>query len=84
LEGSEERWETYLVLLVDGAHECSSRRQNLVDENEDGLLRAQLDALADDIDELADREIGGYEVLLLVDGRNVGLLNLFADNLCTI
>jgi hypothetical protein len=73
-------YETYLVLLVDRAHERSSWRQHLVDEDEDGLLGRQLDALADHVDELAYGEIGGYEVLLLVDGRDVRLLNLLADD----
>ena len=71
-----------LVLLIYGGHEGSGRRQDLVDEDEDGLLRRELDSLADHVDELADGEICGDEVLLLVDGRDVGLLDLLADNLC--
>lgn len=59
------------MLLVDTAHERCSRRQDLVDEDEDGLLRRELDALADDIDKLSNSEVGGDEVLLLVDGRDV-------------
>lgn len=70
-----------LVLLVDGGHERCGRRQDLVDEDEDGLLGRQLDALADDVDELADSEVGGDQVLLLVDGRDVRLLHLLADDL---
>ena len=75
--------ETVLVLvfLVDGAHESSGWRQDLVDEDEDGLLRAQLDALPDDVDELAHGEVGRYQVLLLVDCGDVRLLDLFADDL---
>lgn len=46
-----------LVLLVDGAHQRGSWRQDLVDEDEDGLLGGEFDPLADDIDELADCEI---------------------------
>jgi hypothetical protein len=72
---------SYLVLLIDGAHERGGWRQHFINEDEDGLFGAQLDALADDIDELADSEIGRDEVLLLVDGRNVRLLDLLADNL---
>lgn len=68
------------MLLVDAAHEGGSGRQDLVDEDEDGLLGGELDALADDVDELADGEVGGDEVLLLVDGRDVGLLDLLADD----
>jgi len=69
------------MLLVDTAHERSSRRQDLIDEDEDGLLWRKLDALADDIDELADCEICGDQVLLLVDGCDVGLLDFLADHL---
>lgn len=70
-----------LVLLVYGGHKGRSRRQDLVDEDEDGLLWRELDSLADHVDELADGEICRDEVLLLVDGRDVGLLDLLADNL---
>ena len=69
------------MLLIDAAHERGSGRQNLVDEDEDGLLRAELDALADDVDELAHGEVGGDEVFLLVDGCDVALLHLLADYL---
>ncbi len=70
-----------LVLLVDAAHQGSGWRQNLIDEDEDGLLRGELDPLPDDVDELADGEICWYEVLLLVDGSDIALLDLFADDL---
>lgn len=69
------------MLLVDVAHERGRRRQDLVDEDEDGLLGREADALADDVDELADGEVGGNQVLLLVDGRDVRLLDLLADDL---
>lgn len=46
-----------LVLLVDAAHKSSSGRQNFIDENEDGLLGGELDALADDVDKLTDGQI---------------------------
>lgn len=49
-----------LVLLVDAAHECRGRWQHLIDEDEDGLLWAELDTLADDIDELSDCKIRGH------------------------
>jgi hypothetical protein len=70
-----------LVLLVDGGHERGGRREDLVDEDEDGLLGRKLDALADHVDELAHGEIGGDQVLLLIDGRDVRLLDLLADDL---
>lgn len=59
------------VLLVDGAHESCGRWEDLIDEDEDGLLWRELDPLADHVDELAYGEIGGNEVLLLVDGRDI-------------
>jgi len=70
-----------LVLLIYRAHESGSRWEDLVDEDEDGLFRRQLDPLADHVDKLADGKIGGYQVLLLVDGRNVRLLDLLTNNL---
>ena len=49
-----------LVLLVDGRHQRSGGWQHLVDEDEDGLLGRELDALADYVDELAYGEVGGH------------------------
>lgn len=69
------------VLFVYRAHKSGCGGQNLVDEDEDGLLRRQLNALADNVDELADGEVGRDQVLLLVDGCDVRLLDLLADNL---
>lgn len=69
------------MLFVDTAHQGSCWRQNLVDEDKDGLLGGQLDALSDDVDELADGEICRDEIFLLIDGRNIRLLDLFADDL---
>jgi hypothetical protein len=60
-----------LVLLVYRAHERGCGRQDLINEDEDGLLRRQLNALADNVDELADGEVGGDQVLLLIDGCDV-------------
>ena len=69
------------MLLIDAAHQRGRGRQHLVHEDEDGLLGRELDALADDVDELADGQVGGDEVLLLVDGGDVGFLDLFAYDL---
>lgn len=69
------------MLLVYRAHQSGGRWQHLVDEDEDGLLRGQLDPLADHVDELADRQVGGDEVFLLIDGSDVRLLDLLADDL---
>jgi hypothetical protein len=69
------------MLLVDAAHQRCSRRQDFINEDEDSLFGAELNALADDVDELSDGEVGGDEVLLLVDGGDVGFLDFFADYL---
>lgn len=60
-----------LVLFIDGAHERSGRWQHLINEDENGLLGRKLDALANNIDELANGEVGRHQVLLLIDGRDV-------------
>lgn len=69
------------MLLVDTAHKRSSGWQDLVDEDKDGFLGAELDSLADYIDELADCQICWDEILLLVDSSDVRFLNLLADDL---
>lgn len=43
-----------LMLLVNTTHQGGRRRQDVVDKDEDGLFRGELDAFTDDIDELAD------------------------------
>lgn len=43
-----------LVLFVDRGHERSCWWEDLIDKDEDRLVGGQLDALADDVDELAD------------------------------
>lgn len=70
-----------LVLVIDAAHEGSGGREDFIDEDEDCLLGAELDTLANNIDELADSEICGDEVLLLIDGSNIRFLYLLADDL---
>ena len=47
--------ENALVLLVNRTHRCRCWREDLVDEDEDRLLRRELDTLPDNIDELAHR-----------------------------
>jgi len=69
-----------LVLLINAAHQGRSWRQDLVHEDEDGLLRRQLDALANYVYELANREICRDEILLLVDSRNIRFFDLLADD----
>lgn len=69
------------MFLVDGAHQCRGWRQHLIHEDEDGFLGRELDALADDIDELADGEVGRDQVFLLIDGGDVGFLDFFTNHL---
>lgn len=59
------------MLFVDTAHDRSCRGEDLIYEDEDGLLRRKLDTFADDVDELADGKVCRHQVLLLVDGRDV-------------
>jgi hypothetical protein len=70
-----------LVFFIDAAHQRGGGRQHLIDEDEDGLFRAELNALADHVDELAHGQVGGYQVFLLVNGRDVGFFYFFADDL---
>lgn len=72
------------MFFVDAAHEGGGWGENLIDEDEDSLLRGELDALTDHVDELAHGEIGGDEVLFLVDGSDVRFLDLLADDLWRI
>lgn len=46
-----------LVLLIDGAHEGSGWRQDLVHEDEDSLLRCKFDAFPDHVHELPHGKI---------------------------
>ena len=69
------------VLLVNTAHQSCRWRQDLIHEDENGLFGAELNALSDDIYELADSEICRNQILLLVDGGDVGFLDFFADHL---
>lgn len=69
------------MFLVHRRHQRGGWRQRLVDENEDGLIGGQLDALANDVDELAYGQIRGDEVFLLVNSGDVTLLDLLTDNL---
>lgn len=69
------------MLFVDGAHQRRGRWQDLINEDKDGLLWRKLNALADDIDELTDSQVGGHQILLLIDGSDIGLFNFLADHL---
>ena len=45
------------MLFIDAAHESGGGRKDFIDKDEDGLLRSELDALADDIAELTDCQV---------------------------
>jgi len=45
------------MLLIDGAHKSGGRWEDLIYENEDGLLWRELDSLSNDIDKLPDGQI---------------------------
>lgn len=72
------------MLFVDRAHQSGGRWQDLVNEDKDGLLWRQLDALADNVHELANGEVGWHQVLFLIDGRNIAFLDLLTDDGDTI
>lgn len=69
-----------LLFFVNVRHESSRWREDVVDEDEDCLLRAQFDALSNHVDELADGQIGGHQVLLLINVRNVAAVRLLANH----
>ena len=69
------------MLLVDAAHKRSGRRKDFIYENEDGLLRRELDSLTNDIDKLSHCEVGRNKIFLLVDRGDIALLDLLADDL---
>lgn len=48
------------MLFVDAAHERGSWREDLINEDEDSLLRGELYALADHIDKLSHGKVGRY------------------------
>lgn len=70
-----------LVFFIDAAHQRGGRWQDFIDKDEDGLLGGQLDAFADDIDKLSNRQVGRNQVFLLIDSCDVRLFDFFADNL---
>jgi len=83
----------FVVFLIEAAHGCRGGGNDIVDKEEEGVLGSKLDSLSDQEVKLADGQIGGNEVLLLVqlgdpslgsflhnDGNAVGILptDLFA------
>lgn len=57
---------------------------SLVNKEEDGFLRWELDALPDDPHELGHRDVGGHQVLPLVDVHYLRSAHLLHNHLeCT-
>jgi len=69
------------VLFVYVAHQGRCRRKCLIDKDKDCLFGRKVDSFANDVDELPNRQICRYKVLLLVNCRNVALIDLFANDL---
>ncbi len=60
-----------LVLFVNAVHQRCRWWQDLIYEDEDSFLRRELDALANNVDELAHGQVARDKILLLVDCGNV-------------
>lgn len=69
-----------LVLLVQLRHQHGRRREDVVDEDEDGLLGGEFDALTNDKHKLPDGQFSRHQVLLLVDLWNVRLFDALANH----
>merc|ERR1712107_827290 len=70
----------FVVFLVQRSHGGRCWRYHIVDEEEERVLWSQTDPLPDEEVELANSEIAGYEVLLLVQITNPGLGTLLHDD----
>ena len=53
--------------LVEGAHGCTRRRNDVVDEEEECVFGSKVNALANEEVELSDGQVGWHEILLLVE-----------------
>lgn len=54
--------------------------QDVVDVYKDRLFRAKLDSSSNDINELTYRQVGGNEILLLIDHCNIAVFCFFAND----
>lgn len=54
------------MFLVDGGECCTRRGDLIVDKEEESLLRAEVDSLPDEEVELANSQVRGNQVFLLV------------------
>lgn len=69
------------MLIINGTHECGGGRKDFIDEDENCLFRSKFNTFTDNIAELSDCQIGWDQVFLLIDGRNIGFLDLLANDL---
>jgi len=68
------------LFFIDSTHESSVWRNGIGAKQKEGLFGSQLDALANNIMELADSQVGWNQVLLFVNIRNIGTIRLFANH----
>lgn len=59
--------------LIQGAHGGRCWRNHVVHEEEERILRTEVDALPDQEVKLANGQIGGHQILLLVQIANASL-----------
>ncbi len=70
-----------VVYLVEGAHGGARGRDHIVDEEEKSVLRAKVDPFSNQKVELAHGQIGGDQILLLVQVSNTSFRSLLHDHL---
>eukprot|EP00243_Klebsormidium_subtile_P012889 TRINITY_DN8130_c0_g1_i1.p1 TRINITY_DN8130_c0_g1~~TRINITY_DN8130_c0_g1_i1.p1 ORF type:complete len:105 (+),score=6.33 TRINITY_DN8130_c0_g1_i1:466-780(+) len=68
------------MFLVDRGHKGRCWWKNIVHEDEDSLLGAQLDPLPDDVHKLTHSQVGRYQILFLVNVWDVTLLGLLHND----
>jgi hypothetical protein len=69
-----------LLFFVDRGHERCIGRDVIIAKQKQSLFGGQLDTLANHVVELTDRQVGRYQILLLVDIGNVGPVGFFANH----
>eukprot|EP00976_Prorocentrum_cordatum_P003268 63215-Prorocentrum_minimum.AAC.1 len=59
--GNVQESVVVLVLLVDGGHERGGGGKDVINEDENGLFRGELNPLTNDVHELPHREVHGHQ-----------------------
>ena len=70
-----------MVFLVQGSHGRRGWRNQVVDEEEEGIFGLQVDPLSNQKVKLANSQVRGNQVLLLVKVSDPGLRCLLNDDL---